>query len=667
VETGTGGDRGGTGDRGSGGDHGSAGDGIGAADQGASSDRALSDLSAAGDGPALDMALLTDGGLRDMAPSDRALTAPDSALPAPDMYLGDAGVITTVPACSTNGWCWQNPWPTGNPFYAVWAADANDAWAVGLNGTIVYYNGTSWGAQASGTTQSLEAVWGSSRHDVWAVGSNGTILHFDGVAWTASSSPTTSGLTGVWTDSAGEAFAVGAVPAGVVLQYGGAVGPTWSVVTPTTVGQFNTVWGASDTDVWIGGAPGYTWNWNGSTWTMNIHPGAAYNVLCITGSSPTNIWADGIPGVWQWDPSTMTWPPVTVAPPAHPGPMAAVSPTDVWGTGGTSMYQWTGTSWNTYALPASTDALFALNANDVWSVGPDGTILNWNGAAWSFSPTGSMPLTQTITAMWPNTSTDAWAVSGNAVLHWDGTSWTQQTTLGTVPLTGIWGSSAGIWVVGQGGESYLYKAGSWASVSTPTTNNLLGVWGASSTALWAVGAAGTVLQGDGTKWTAVASGLTTADLDAVSGSSASDVWAVGGSPTTSATILHFGTSWSSITGLPAKLGLRGVWAPDSTHAFAVGAPGFNSRVPPMLAWNGTAWSAADVGADVNLSFDGVWGTSPTDVWAAGTWVSQGNVSHFDGTTWTDDRTSPPSALAGVTGIGTTDTWIFGAGGEILHR
>jgi hypothetical protein len=50
-------------------------------------------------------------------------------------------------------------------------------------------------SDGQGTSQG--GVWGSSGSDVFAVGSNGTILHYDGSSWSSMTSGTSAWLFGV--------------------------------------------------------------------------------------------------------------------------------------------------------------------------------------------------------------------------------------------------------------------------------------------------------------------------------------------------------------------------------------------------------------------------------------------------------------------------------------
>lgn len=68
------------------------------------------------------------------------------------------------------------------PLNAVWGSDATHVWAVGDNGTIVFWNGQLWKSVLSGTTDKLSAVWGSGPTDVWVAGAGG-MRHFNGTTW----------------------------------------------------------------------------------------------------------------------------------------------------------------------------------------------------------------------------------------------------------------------------------------------------------------------------------------------------------------------------------------------------------------------------------------------------------------------------------------------------
>ena len=73
----------------------------------------------------------------------------------------------------------------------------------------------------------------SSARDVYAVGAKGTILHFDGTTWTAQTSGTTEMLVGVWSSNAGVT-----VLSGFRTQVLGEQPPTTpSAVRPTELEQ----------------------------------------------------------------------------------------------------------------------------------------------------------------------------------------------------------------------------------------------------------------------------------------------------------------------------------------------------------------------------------------------------------------------------------------------
>src|SRR5581483_9781049 len=125
----------------------------------------------------------------------------------------DAGACRAVRVpdggtCSADGWCWTNPLPQGGNLNGVFASSPGDAWAVGIGGTILHWNGSAWSIGETGGA-TLRNGFATSTCDAWAVGDRGTILHWDGSTWTPAKSPTDQVLYGVYASSPDEAWAVG--------------------------------------------------------------------------------------------------------------------------------------------------------------------------------------------------------------------------------------------------------------------------------------------------------------------------------------------------------------------------------------------------------------------------------------------------------------------------
>ena len=163
-------------------------------------------------------------------------------------------------------------------------------------------------------------------------------------------------------------------------------------------------------------------------------------------------------------------------------------------------------------------------------------------------------------------------------------------------------------------------------------------------------------------------------LTGVSALSAEDVWVVGNHPTAGSDytplVRHYdGTGWSDVGeideagdfGYPTSvfaLSDSDVWVTMLEDA---------SGQPVVQHWDGTAWQRQDMrapGTSSNLYH--VWASSPSDVWAVGTYqdgfVVNALVEHFDGTSWT--RLATPTrtgdTLFGVSGTSATDVWAVGS-------
>ncbi len=155
-----------------------------------------------------------------------------------------------------SGGSWT-PWSTEPPVTGVELLDVT-GWdtglllAVGTGGAALRRNaaGTALEALASGTTETLRSVWALSATDAFAVGDNGTILRWDGTTWTTMSSAGDAWagrrLDGVWGSSPTNVFAVGEL--GTLVRYDGT---RWSEQPFDAVSDLAAVWGTSATNVFV--------------------------------------------------------------------------------------------------------------------------------------------------------------------------------------------------------------------------------------------------------------------------------------------------------------------------------------------------------------------------------------------------------------------------------
>ncbi len=75
-----------------------------------------------------------------------------------------------------------------------------------------------------------------------------------------------------------------------------------------------------------------------------------------------------------------------------------------------------------------------------------------------------------------------------------------------------------------------------------------------------------------------------------------------------------------------------------------------------------AWCAVDLGS-APVSLNGVWGSSATDVWIAG---SPDTILHWDGKDLARSKTETRQTLFGVWGSGPGDVWAYSTGESIWH-
>jgi len=556
------------------------------------------------------------------------------------------------------------PQTTTSTFNGIWGATANAIYAVTQEGSIWRFNGTTWTDLPAGGFNGLLGVWGSDTNDIYAVGGAGDILHYDGKSWLKETSGTANGIAGISGSSSTDIYAVGDVH--TILHYNGTA---WSAMTDSSTQNFASVWVATSTVIYATGSKGELWKGDGTNWTrLGIVTGGV-NCFSVWASSATNVFAACKGGVLlHYNGTTVA---TIDTSKTHTGSaLNAVWGPDslhifVAGDNGTVLESTDGGStWPSVSNSFTGNLLSAwgLNSTTIYTGGRQGTVQKYNGTTLS---TSLQEHADALNSVWGTATTNAYAVGGNGVVvRYDGTTWTTSATVAASFLNSVWGSASNdIYTAGAGdgvSKAVIYHSTTgtaWTpdTVSTSGDGNINAVWGASSASIYAVGDGGVILHGKtGGPWTSQSSG-TAEDLLGVWGTSDADVWAVGGG-LSDGFILHYnGTSWSTTPFPTDSTAVNGVWAPDTTHAFAVSSGG------SIFAFNGSSWSKlAHISPTPLIA---IWGTSATDVYAAG----GSTLLHFNGQAWTQQSMGISSAALSLLSIwGSSSTDIIAVGSGIYH-
>jgi len=105
--------------------------------------------------------------------------------------------------------------------------------------------------------------------------------------------------------------------------------------------------------------------------------------------------------------------------------------------------------------------------------------------------------TNNLYGIWGSASDNVFAVGASGtILHYDGSAWSTMTRGTTNNLHGIWGSSSSdVFAIGVGGTILHYDGSAWSTMTSgTTTNHLRGIWGSSSENVFAVGDSGTIVH-----------------------------------------------------------------------------------------------------------------------------------------------------------------------------
>jgi len=467
---------------------------------------------------------------------------------------GEPGVIWHYNS-TTEQWSMLNVIGTGDVTCIA------SSYAVTSEGHILLKSGSSYTSvfqEPSGTP--FRAIM-ESVHTI-AVGDNGLIYYFDGSSWIDESIEGGPDFKDVYTNETGEAIAVG----GNEIWRRGA--SDWSLVHTVSGGELNTVWARSGSDyVWAAGTNGIHYrSLNGIDWSQldgfgqDIDIRHGYEGKYLVGEN--GIIFHGDPG-WHNLGFTNTEPWSDI----H-----ASAAGDLYAVNGDTLQWWNGEDWQLESVAATQHTsrrMFSLqvkSASDIWALGTDGFeyyLLHYDGASWGAIESGSTFLVRSLwcdpagsdTVMiahsygrvvcYDGTTANGLIVDddlahfndldgpnahdlfvvgdGGTIFHYNGSEWTDMSISTTLAFRAI----SGPYAVGDGGLIAIFNGSSWQIEDAGVTSDLSDVWYGSDTNIWAVGDGGVVINYNGNDWTEYKRSLYTVDLLSVYGAGPHDIW-IGG-------------------------------------------------------------------------------------------------------------------------------------------
>lgn len=588
----------------------------------------------------------------------------DMASNVPDM----TNVIKPpIAGCSKDDWCWMYPQPQGNALWSVWGSSATDAWAVGERGTILHYTGGQWQQIISPTRNNLYAIFGTSANNIIAAGDR-TVLKYNGQSWAPVALPTDltpaeqtrfGGLFAVWGSSANDIWIVGA--GGMVFRYNGTT--LSRAVTTANPNDFKyqlalkAVWGSGGTVYAAGGAlpigggmaTAHILKFDGTNFSLvSTQINDSETFTSIYGTSATDFFVASTSGY-------------------------------VRRYNGTNFMPVTGLSdYGIYGLWGSGTEIYAVGnvnyPNKTDSTVRQPTFKKWNGTTFADVPNAPQVSLYSVWGSDPN-NLIAVGASGTIVTYSGGTF---KSSSSADALTGVGGAVNGIanqngtlTAVGEWGSTLRYSGNTWTSVPSSPYIQFRGVAGTAQDLL-AIGYDSSMMASPSRVYSFSGGSFTPTPLSV--NLEMRTIWLNGTDGVIAGngeTVLRRnGTNWNKINppGMVANpVVLRSAHGATTGKVFVVGGAenidAMGSLYPGKVF---TCTATACTQETINpapLTLHGVWAASDTRAFAVG---EAGTIYTYDGSSWTKMVSNTYTALYAVCGTSATEVYAAGANGTLLR-
>jgi photosystem II stability/assembly factor-like uncharacterized protein len=266
-------------------------------------------------------------------------------------------------------------------FYSVWFNSLNDGYAVGSDGQIYHWGGSNWVEEVvPDDAQTLNDVIFLDANNGYAVGDDGTFLYYNGVSWSEFNSPTYYDIGAVFPLSNDNIWCYSSND---IHHWDGS---EWTT-TYLDINYIDDIFFIDENDGWVVDENGKMFHYNGIGWAVHSdlesHPQYSNGELYFLNSS------EG----WYTNCYYLT------------------------STSYNYVYHYDGSSWTRYLdddyYIRKVNRIQEISASNVWAVGYDGLIFNFDGERWNFIVS---PTTANIYGIFMISSSDGWAVGSNGVI-----------------------------------------------------------------------------------------------------------------------------------------------------------------------------------------------------------------------------------------------------------
>lgn len=277
---------------------------------------------------------------------------------------------------------------------------------------------------------------------------------------------------------------------------------TWQSVTVPNVGDLNAVAAISTTDIWAGGTGDFL-HWNGTAWSQVAKPAAA-TITRISATGSNDVWAFAATTVpdpaalFHWNGTS--WATETLPSVSFLNDLAATAPNDVWVVGAVNAFHWNGTVWEEHSPDINVSPFFySVTAADghVYAGGSVGyhivlpAMYEWNGTTWGVVHTGAEGYVRHVAAA-PDTVVGIGPMQPSPqAMIWNGASWDTSVLPDNYAEVAVLASDDAYVV----GKNILHWDGAEWGLNYKPAQALKSISALSTTDLWAVGEASTVLHG----------------------------------------------------------------------------------------------------------------------------------------------------------------------------